>query len=77
MKIEIFTPGLEHEHLVELLRQIPEGAKHVIVQAPLRRAVDLRACQRPNALEYVASVDNSVFIHYTHHPANGTTVKVT
>ncbi len=49
--------------LAELLRHVPEGHKHVVVQAPQRRATDLRPCQRPNHLEYSASVDNKIFIH--------------
>jgi len=77
MKIEIYSPEVDVEHLSALLKHIPSDAKHVIVQAPLRRATDLKACQRPNTLEYVASVDNKTFIHYSHHPEKGVTVKIT
>jgi hypothetical protein len=77
MKIEIYGPEVEPEHLAALLAQVPKDAQHVLIQAPLRRALDLKACQRPNTLEYVASVDNKTFIFYSHHPVNGVTVKVT
>ncbi len=76
MKLEIFGPlPYEHDHLVALIKLVPEDAKHVIIQAPYRRAVDLKACQRPNTLEYVASVDNAKFIFYSHHPTKGVDVK--
>jgi len=76
MKVEIFGPyPYEFEHLSALLQLIPPEAKHVIIQAPYRRDPYLKACQRPNTLEYVASIDNSKFIFYSHHPTQGVVIK--
>jgi hypothetical protein len=76
MKTEIYGPlPYETEHLAELLKLVPLDAKHVVVQAPHRRPVDIKACQRPGCLELAASVDNSKFIFYSHHPTKGTDVK--
>jgi hypothetical protein len=63
MKISIYGPRPDGLAVAEILRHIPEGAKEAIIQAPLRRAIDLRPCQRPGVLEISASVDNKVFIH--------------
>jgi hypothetical protein len=63
LKIQVFGPCLDMMALGELIKHIPVGSKEVMVQAPPRRAIDLRACQRPGWLEYSASVDNQTFIH--------------
>lgn len=65
LKINIYGPAdlLDMMALGELIKHIPVGASEVIVQAAPRRAIDLRACQRPGWLEYSASVDNKTFIH--------------
>jgi hypothetical protein len=76
VKIEIYGPEPEYDHMLGLLKAIPQGAKHVVVQAPLRRASDLKLCQRPDTLEYAASVDGQTFIYYSHHPAKGATIIV-
>lgn len=76
MKLEIYGPlPYEYEHLTALLKLVPEDAKHVVIQAPHRREVHLKACQRPDTLEYAASVDSQKFIFYSHHPVHGLTVK--
>jgi hypothetical protein len=63
LKIGIYGPCLDMVALGELIKHIPVGSKEVVIQAPARRAIDLRACMRPGWLEYSASVDNKVFIH--------------
>lgn len=76
MKIELYGPEFNTDALKVLFSYITEGTKHVIVQCPPRRAPDLRPCQRPGALEYAASCDNTYFIHLSE--LNGQyTVKVT
>ena len=76
MKLEIYGPlPYEYEHLTELLKLVPADTKHVLIQAPYRRPIDLKACQRPDTLEYSASIDNAKFIFYSHHPTKGTVVK--
>jgi hypothetical protein len=76
MKTEIYGPlPYETEHLAELLKLIPLDAKNVVVQAPHRRPVDIKACQRPGCLELAASVDNSKFIFYTSMPDGKVVVK--
>ena len=78
MKISIYGPMPDGNAVRELLKYIPADAKEVIMQAPPRRAADLRPCQRPNHLEYVASVDNKVFIHLSQASETATyEVKVT
>lgn len=63
MKIAIYGPMPDGKAIVEILKRIPADAKETIIQAPPRRAIDLRPCQRPGYLEYTASVDDKVFIH--------------
>lgn len=64
LKIEIYGPlPLEADAMAKLLAEIPEDAKHVIIQAPPRNSMDRRACQHPGWLFYTASVDNQRFIH--------------
>ena len=63
MKISIYGPMPDGSAIAELLKHIPADAKETIIQAPPRRAIDLRPCQRPGVLEYAASVDNKLFIH--------------
>ena len=63
MKLSIYGPAPDMKAITAMLTKIPESAKEVLIQAPLRRAVDLKPCQRPGHLEYTASVDNKVFIH--------------
>lgn len=63
MKISIYGPRPDGLAIAEIIKHIPAKAQETIIQAPPRRAVDLRPCQRPNHLEYTASVDNKVFIH--------------
>lgn len=80
MKISIYSPlGLpDLAALAELLSHVPSDTKEVIVQAPPRRAIDLRSCQRPGHLEYAASCDNKVFVHLSQVTASGPySVKVT
>lgn len=63
MKISIYGPCLDMQALGEALKHVPVGSNEVIVQAPARRAPDLRPCQRPGWLELSLSVDNKIFIH--------------
>lgn len=63
MKITIYGPAPDMVAIAEMLKHLPEGAKEILIQAPLRRAVDLKTCQRPGYLEYSASVDNKLFIN--------------
>jgi hypothetical protein len=76
MKVEIYGPlPYETEHLAELLKLIPLDAKHVAIQAPHRRPMHLKTCQRPGCLELAASIDNSKFIFYTSAPDGKVDVK--
>ena len=63
MKISVYGPCPDMMALGEAIKHIPLNSKEAVVQAPLRRAMDLRACQRPGWLELSISVDNKVFIH--------------
>lgn len=62
MKVSIYGPMPDGPAIAELLKHLPADSKEAIIQAPPRRAIDLRPCQRPNHLEYVMSVDNKVFV---------------
>ena len=83
MKITIYAPVAEGEALETLalgalLAAIPKGSEEVLIQAPPRRPVDLKACLRPGWLELAASVDNKTFIHVSQQTANSPPiVKVT
>jgi hypothetical protein len=63
MKISIYGPHPDGAAIAELLKHIPEDAAETIIQAPPRRAIDLRPCMRPGHLEYCASIDNKRFVH--------------
>lgn len=63
LKISVYGPLPDMLALAELVKHVPPEAKEVVVQAPLRRAVDLRPCQRPGVLEMSASIDNCKFLH--------------
>ena len=63
MKIHIYGPMPDGLAITEILKRLPADANEVIIQAPPRRAIDLKACQRPGCLEYSASVDSKLFIH--------------
>ena len=83
MKISIYAPTpegteLNPDAIAEILRYVPTGTEAVVLQAPPRRSVSLRACQRPGHLEYEASCDNKLFIFLSQPRPNGPyTVKVT
>lgn len=80
MKITIYAGNTRPEPaaIAELIKHIPEESKVVIVQATPRRAIDLRACQRPGHLEYVANCDDKVFLFLSQPGLCGPiTVKVT
>lgn len=63
-RVFIYGPlPISGEAVEEILKHIPLDAEYAIIQAPPRRALDLRPCQRPGVLEMSASVDNSRFIH--------------
>ena len=80
MKITIYAGKTKPEPaaIAELVKYIPEEAKVVTIQAAPRRAIDLRACQRPGHLEYVANCDDKVFLFLSQpSPCGPITVKVT
>jgi len=78
MKLHIYGPAIDVRAIAEMMKHVPEDADTVIIQAPPRRAVDLRPCQRPGYLEYAASVDNKLFVHLSQSsPTAEYEVKVT
>lgn len=67
MKITIYCGNTKPESpaIAALLEAVPETTATITIQAPIRRPIDLRACQRPGHLEYVANCDDKVFLHLT------------
>ena len=63
MTIKVFGPEPDMRALAECIKFIPPDSKEAIIKAPLRNAVDVRPCQRPNWLVYDVSVDNKFFIN--------------
>lgn len=63
MKIAIYGPNKDDPGIAELLKHVPPDTLEVKITAPLRNAIDRRACQHPNWLFLDASCDDKVFIH--------------
>jgi hypothetical protein len=64
LKITIYGPQ-PHDTaaLSALIAAIPEGSQLVTIAAPPRRAAFLKACQRPEWLEYEANCDGKTWVH--------------
>ena len=77
MIVKIYGPEPRDEVLLaELMKHVPEDAEQVYIRCPVRNPMNIRVCQRPGVLEYVASVDNRVFIYVTSDIKGVTTVKI-
>ena len=76
MKLKVYGIDVDMSMLMKLLECVPEGTEECLVQAPMRRAMDLKACQRPGVLEYVASCDNKIFVHLSQPLNQPPTIKI-
>ena len=66
MKITTYGAKPEPALLAALIPHIPEDAKVVMIQTPLRNPPNAKPCQMPNGVIYEANIDNVKFITLIH-----------
>ena len=70
MKITTYGAKPEPALLAKLMEHIPDDARVVMIQTPLRNPPNAKPCQMPNGVVYTANIDNVKFITLIHRSPN-------